>query len=404
MSTTGSSDGWPKVSVYENPGNLSAQKVAVLKEFWAKLLTFFTTELTVSKQWDVFFPATADEPETPQFRSILDDFTPASFRDEFYKFVRNDYADLLPMRFLQARSYEQDRAMRMLFTAMSYRKTAIPRAMMSEAKNDGDFIQAMKKGKSFVPCYDNQGRTITCIRIKNHVRGDCSQDIFERYTLYAMEHAHLLHHQYEDRTVLLVDMSGFSITSLDLSAIKFIIQNFEQYYPEELSEGVIHNAPWLFGTAWSIIKPLLRGPTRDKITFTSNLSELAAKIGRLPAERCLMAQMQYIPKPDSEAPFVDQTKDLSNASPECQAAFKMWNDNIAEFETITKEWTRPTASDAPLSDIESLNARRAEVIWRLSKSYWLIDEYVRPKSYYDRAGLLPPSKDNALTVCPAQKG
>lgn len=394
--------GWPEVSTFENPRNLPSDKCIILKEFWAKLLLLFHTQDSISDAYTKLFPRDAAEAEDVQLDQALKDFSAESFKEEFYKLLRHDYADLLPMRFLRARSYQQDRAMRMLFIALAYRRKAIPRAMMSEANFDVEFIAAIKKGKSFVPCYDDQGRTITCIRIKNHSRGDCSQDIFERYTLYAMEHAHLLHHPYQDRTVLLVDMTGFSITSLDLGSIKFIIQNFEQYYPEELSEGVIHNAPWLFNTAWSLIKPLLRQPTREKITFTSNLNELAAKIGRAPAEKVLKAQMEYIPKHPSEPDFVDQTKNLETASPECRAAFETWTSNIEEFENVTQEWSRPPASDAPISDLEALANRRAEICWKLSRSYWLIDPFVRPKSYHDRAGLLPPSDNNVLTVTKTQ--
>jgi len=64
-----------------------------------------------------------------------------------------------------------------------------------------------------------------------------------------MEHAHRLHHSYRHHAVLLVDMMGFSLEISIQDQLKFIVQNFEQYYPEELSEGVIHDAPWLFGTA-----------------------------------------------------------------------------------------------------------------------------------------------------------
>lgn len=389
---------WPAVSTYENPGNLVPEKVAVLKQFWAVLLAFFSSSRPLADQWTTHFPTDDDEPETRQFQDILDKLTGQDMRREFYALLRHDYADLLPLRFLKARSYEVDRAMRMLVNALAFRMENIPRAMRSEASGETAFIDALEKGKSFVPCYDNKGRTITLIRFANHFRGDCTLDVFERYTLYAMEHAHLLHLPFQDRTVLLVDMTGFSITSLDLSAIKFIIQNFEQYYPEELSEGVIHNAPWLFNTAWSIIKPLLRGPTREKITFTSNVNDLAAKIGRPQAEKVLGAKMEYVPRPASEASFKDEAQDLDTASPQCKAALDTWNENIEELEAMTREWTRPPAADTALEEISDLDAKRAELCWKLSKSYWLIDEFVRPRSYYDRAGMLPPSPDSGLNV------
>lgn len=398
--------GWAPVSTYENPGNLSQEKTAILKGFWAVLLALFETKDVLSNEWDKHFPDHTYEGDSTKFAEILRQTKGEVLRKEFYNLLRHDYIDLLPLRFLKARSYDKANAMAMLVNALDFRRKNISAAMMSEANNDPNFIQALKKGKSFVPCYDNQGRTITCIRFANHSRGDCTQDVFDRYTLYAMEHAHLLHMPYQDRTVLLVDMTGFSITSLDLGAIKFIIQNFEQYYPEELSEGVIHNAPWLFGTAWTIIKPLLRPPTREKITFTSNVNDLAAKIGRLEAEKVIKAKMEYLPDPAPEKPFNDQAKDLATASPECQEAFKVWNSNVAEVEELTRLWMRPAATDTPMEELKALEEKRAAAAWKLSASYWKIDEYVRPKSYYDRAGLLPPSRDSALNLNarPVSKG
>ena len=403
--------GWPQDSVYENPGNLSPAQKTSLKKFWSILLRLFRTEDGISKEWLESFPSREDAPpETDDLRKALDEFTGSSLRDEFYRFLRHDYADLLPMRFLKARGWQVDVAMRMLLTCLSFRRANIARAMTSEVEGTPEFLAALHRGKSFVPCYDDRGRTVTYIKLAHHARGDCSQDVFERYTLYAMEHAHLLHLPRQDRTVLLVDMTGFYITTLDLGAIKFIINNFEMYYPEELSEGVIHNAPWLFSTAWAAIKPLLRPVTREKITFTSSLAQLAAKIGLAEAQKVVKAKVDYIPRPPEagEAPFRDQSRDLSSATPACREAFATWNANLDEFEEVTRRWcvevpaTAGAAAAAPEAQRGDVEADRSACAWKLSRSYWLIDEYVRPRSYYDRAGLLPPSADSALNLSSTQ--
>ena len=374
------------------------------------MLRLFHTENSLSKEWLATFPPSENAPpETDDLRKALDEFTASSLRDEFYRFLRHDYADLLPLRFLKARSWQVDAAARMLLTCLRFRRESIPRAIMSEVEGAPEFVAALRRGKSFVPCYDERGRTVTYIKLAHHARGDCSQEVFERYTLYAMEHAHLLHLPRQDRTVLLVDMTGFYITTLDLGAIKFIINNFEMYYPEELSEGVIHNAPWLFSTAWAAIKPLLRPVTREKITFTSSLAQLAAKIGHAEAKRIVNATVDYIPRPATEAPFRDQSRDLSSATPACRDAFETWNANLDAFEEATRRWCLEDAPEtaAPAAAAEEqpahVEADRSACAWRLSRSYWLIDEYVRPKSYYDRAGLLPPSADSALNVSTRSK-
>ncbi|ORY79852.1 CRAL-TRIO domain-containing protein, partial [Protomyces lactucae-debilis] len=322
---------------------------------------------------------------------VLKETSPALLRKDFYTLLRHDYPDLVPLRFLKARLYELDRSTRMLLCSLSFRRKAIPVALRSETKHDMDFLRSMKKAKSFVPCYDQRGRTITTIRIKNHSRGDCTQATFENYMIYCMEHAHLLHLPYQDRTVLLVDMTDFSLTALDLTAIKFIIQNFEQNYPEELSEGIIHNAPWLFTTAWAAIKPLLRGPTREKITFTSNENDLAAKLGKEAARTALKYQLEYHGRPLDED-WKDEAADPATASPEYHAAMKVWEDNIKTFEGLTKRWIDPDLATSVDSadEIAKLEQDRIDASWTLAESYWLIDKFVRPSSYYDRLGLLPP--------------
>lgn len=384
---------WESVdSAYENPGNLGPERTLVLKEFWSILLEFFKANTSLADRWAKLFPPQEGYPEEAEFVELLNSFTGESFRQELYGLIRHDYADLVPIRFLKARSFDKEKAMRMLLSALSYRRKNVPRAMLSETQKDPEFIEAMKKAKTFVPCYDDKGRTITLIRIANHSSGDCSQDCFERYTVYAVEHGHLLHLPHQDRTVLLVELTGFSIMTMDYSAIKFLLQTFESNYPEELSEGIIHNAPWLFGTAWSMIKNLLPSYTREKITFTSSKSELAAKIGKPAADRVLKAQFQYLPPKDDDVIFVDQSKDLSTASEACKEALATWDANVDEFEKLTQEWSKQTSTD------EAFDARRAEATWELSESYWLIDEFIRPRSTYDRAGLLPPSDAKALNV------
>ncbi|BFZ53976.1 hypothetical protein PYCC9005_001007 [Savitreella phatthalungensis] len=423
-------DGWNVKGPFETPGNLTPLQARRLRQFWTVLLRLFQAD-SIESEWKAIFPTfLVDE----DFSKAMAVFTSASiFREEYYRLLRHDYADLLPLRFLKARLYDLAKSTRMLIVALAFRKEQIPRAMHSESRaaNDKEFIDVIKAAKTYVPCYTEDGRSITCIKIRNHSRGDCSLDAFERFNLYAMEHAHLLHLPYQDRTVLLVDMAGFSITALDLSAIKFIINNFEQYYPEELYEGIIHNAPWLFSSVWSMVKPLLRQATRDKITFTSSVDELAAKIGRPQAERCVNFKLDYTERSDDEADFIDyrvpgEPGRLVDGAPQaCKDAFAKWDAATKKVEDLTQEWlkcyegedgvdTEAVAADQPEENDEDADLAKALAVsridtddarvtamWRLSETYWEIDPWIRPRSYFDRQGLLPPSADSPLNLSTA---
>ncbi|KAI5284660.1 hypothetical protein KEM55_000954, partial [Ascosphaera atra] len=69
-------------------------------------------------------------------------------------------------------------------------------------------------------------------------------------------------------------MSGFGLSNMDYTAVKFIIQCFEANYPESLGIVLVHNAPWIFSSAWSLIKGWLDPVVASKIRFTKSSEEL----------------------------------------------------------------------------------------------------------------------------------
>eukprot|EP00162_Nutomonas_longa_P007895 comp18109_c0_seq1/m.31778 comp18109_c0_seq1/g.31778 ORF comp18109_c0_seq1/g.31778 comp18109_c0_seq1/m.31778 type:complete len:217 (-) comp18109_c0_seq1:6-656(-) len=78
-----------------------------------------------------------------------------------------------------------------------------------------------------------------------------------------------------DSLCLVFDMTGFGLSNMDYSFVKFLIGTFEKYYPERLGKALLVNSPWLFWGCWKIISPWLDKRTSSKVHFvdTKQLDE-----------------------------------------------------------------------------------------------------------------------------------
>jgi len=57
---------------------------------------------------------------------------------------------------------------------------------------------------------------------------------------------------------------------------------------------------------------------------------------------------------------------------------------VKEYEAATLEWIRDTG------DVEGIKKKRNEIAGRLKVDYWVLDPYLRARSYYDRVGMINP--------------
>ena len=62
--------------------------------------------------------------------------------------------------------------------------------------------------------------------------------------------------------------------------VKFMIKVFEANYPESLGAVLVHKAPWIFQSVWTIIKGWLDPVVAAKIHFTKHLEDLEQYIPR----------------------------------------------------------------------------------------------------------------------------
>ncbi|GAX79298.1 hypothetical protein CEUSTIGMA_g6739.t1 [Chlamydomonas eustigma] len=62
-----------------------------------------------------------------------------------------------------------------------------------------------------------------------------------------------------EQIVGIFNLGDFSVTrNMDLTFIGFLVEAFFEYYPRRVGQVLLVDAPWMFGPAWEIIKPLMR--------------------------------------------------------------------------------------------------------------------------------------------------
>ena len=68
-----------------------------------------------------------------------------------------------------------------------------------------------------------------------------------------------------------MDLAGLSLSLVSHTAarkaVKEIMKTQQSHYPELMGKLIIVNAPWVFKSAWSFVKPMLDAKTVSKISI-----------------------------------------------------------------------------------------------------------------------------------------
>ena len=209
-------------------------------------------------------------------------------------------------------------------------------------------------------------------------------------------------------------MSSFTLSNMDYPPVKFMIKVFEANYPESLGAILVHRAPWVFQSIWTMIRGWLDPVVVNKIHFTKTVEDLERFIPRSQIIKELGGdedwEYQYIEPREGEN---EATKDASKRD-ELQ---KERRQIAEEFENKTLQWlsiaskvqddiprtdekevpdskeagtTTAVLSSSSSSSFQSLVEERNSIAKRLNENYWCLDPYIRARSLYDRQGMIKP--------------
>ncbi|RPA98869.1 CRAL/TRIO domain-containing protein [Choiromyces venosus 120613-1] len=327
---------------------------------------------------------------TKEFNAALASQTPAELRDAFWGMVKCDNPDALLLRFLRARKWDVDKALVMMVATMNWRsKEMNVQAVIRKgeggaaAEKDNDFMMQLRMGKSYLHGLDKEGRPICFVRVKLHKQGEQSEESLERYTVYIMETARLMLQPPVDTAAVVFDMTGFSMANMDYAPVKYLIKCFEAHYPESLGICLVHKAPWLFSSIWTVIKGWLDPVVASKIHFTKTIEDMEAFIPKenIPGELGGSEDWTYTyvePIADENAPLKDEVRGSALQSAR--------EEQVRQFETATRAWIAAGATGG-----ESAAAERKAIAKKLATGYWEMDKHLRARTVYDRTGVLSPN-------------
>ncbi|KAI8139457.1 CRAL-TRIO domain-containing protein [Fennellomyces sp. T-0311] len=411
-------------------GHLTDAQTAMLKKMWTRLYTLFEQagdpnskpapkKTEEPKKSGGFFSRGKKEPaETtelfigattdPQWLSLpLEKAIPlipgSKLQGTFWNMVQTDNPDAVVLRFLRARKWDFDAAYNMLINTLRWRlvmridevvalgETGIHDELEKLKPGMGEsFIWNLKSGKAYLGGPDKEGRGICFINVRFHHKEDQVPEVIKLLTMYVMENSRLVVGQPMETACIVFNMEGFTLSNMDFDFVKFLVSCFEAYYPETLGQCLIHKAPWVFSTVWSLITPLLDPVVASKIHFTKNLDELTKRIDITSLPSFISGDESK--KTKDERMKVDAPPAGKLERPNT-AAVQDYNDMIKEYVYETKEWAK---TDKPAD--EKGDAGRLALAKRFRHARIKADSDLRGPSTWGAKGMFSINADNRLII------
>ncbi|KAI1100431.1 phosphatidylinositol transfer protein CSR1 [Jackrogersella minutella] len=339
--------------------------------------------------------------ENKAYLETLATHSPEQIRATIWSMVKHDHPDALLLRFLRARKWDLQRALVMLMSTMNWRCSEAhvddvimangeEFAAINEKSGDAkskklaeDFLAQLRMGKSHCYGSDKAGRPICIVRARLHRAGEQSEAGLELFTVYLIETTRFMLTHPVDTACVLFDLTGFSLSNMDYTPVKFMIKCFEANYPESLGVVLVHKAPWVFQGIWKILKGWLDPVVASKVHFTNTLKDLEEFVAKERIPTDLEGTSGYSYEYKEPVPGEnDKMKDVETKDKLLQEREVLYE----EYESKTLEWINEL--DAGKRAI--LHSERDAVAQNLREQYWRLDPYLRSRSYYDRIGVIKP--------------
>ncbi|RAL07799.1 CRAL-TRIO domain-containing protein [Aspergillus homomorphus CBS 101889] len=332
-----------------------------------------------------------------------------SLQAGLFSLAKHDSPDTLLLRFLRARKWSVAAAIAMLLRAIHFRITqdidsqiianteldalyattaqppstppipgVVVATVQSTATDSQAFLDQMRMGKAFVHGTDRAGRPVMLVRVRLHQPGQQSEAVITRYILHMIETVRLLLVDPVETATILFDMTGFSLSNMEYAPVKFVIDCFQENYPEYLGAMIIHNAPWIFTGIWKIVKSWMDPVIVSKVHFTKTTADLEQFIA---PDKILKEiggpedwDYEYVEPVagENERMMETATRDRLLAEREDQAGVVL---------RLTGEWL---AAEGP----QTVAVQRTEAIETLRKQYWALDPFLRGRTCLDRTGVI----------------
>lgn len=112
---------------------------------------------------------------------------------------------------------------------------------------------------------DKYGSQLIYHRVKLHRKDVRNALQHRRYLVFWVEK--LLYEMECVRLSFVLDLAESGYGNMDMELIGFLISLFKEYYPWALGFIMVYDMPWLFNTAWKVVKSWLPAEGIDRIKF-----------------------------------------------------------------------------------------------------------------------------------------
>ncbi|GMY11532.1 CRAL-TRIO domain-containing protein C23B6.04c-like [Fagus crenata] len=165
-------------------------------------------------------------------------------------------------RYLEARSWNVDKAKKMLEETLKWRSTYKPEEIRwHEIAHEGETGKAFRSN-----FHDILGRTVLIMR--PGMQNTTSPDDNVRHIVYLLENSVLNLPEGQEQMSWLIDFTGFSLsTNISVKAGRDIINILQNHYPERLAIALLYNPPRIFQAFYKAVKYFLDPKTAQKVKF-----------------------------------------------------------------------------------------------------------------------------------------
>ncbi|KAG0043441.1 hypothetical protein BGZ83_011406 [Gryganskiella cystojenkinii] len=393
----------PVISNEGRLGHLTAEQTIKLQQFWVKLYDIFDGKTQFDQTAPSSFKGQAREEENPdgtpaapvqksgwfgrgksasESGPVAPRFTGAQLHKTFWKLTMMDHPDLIVLKFIRARKWVLEDAMKMFLNALKWRivERLDELIELSDVELDAKypkFIQQMKIGKGYLRGADPLGRPMSVVNTRLHHKSDQPAETIHRFTLYTMECGRTVLPHGAETVIVIFDLSKFGLDNMDWGFVRLFVQCFEAFYPETLGVCVVHCAPFVFWGLWKLIQPLLDPVVASKFVFTRNNAELHKVV---PRERLPIIhydglddwKYEYIPAAAGEN---DRMKDTVKK----EELLTERHGLETRFDEVTRAWIKnPDGKN---------NTERDEIAGQLREQYARLSPYIRAVNLYQRWGV-----------------
>ncbi|XP_057763495.1 sec14 cytosolic factor [Arachis stenosperma] len=187
------------------------------------------------------------------------------------------YSDTTLMRFLIARSMDEDKAAKMFVQWRKWRTAMVPNGSIPESEVPDElearkiYLQGLSQGKY----------PVMIVLTRNHFPAK-DQIQFKKFVVYLLDKTIASgfkgREMGNEKLIGILDLQNISYKNVDARALITGFQFLQAYYPERLYKCYLLHMPWFFVSVWRLVSRFLEKATLEKIVIVSNDDEERAFI------------------------------------------------------------------------------------------------------------------------------